>query len=64
MISIPIILNPVKNLAKVHTTGSTNTTWTNELSDAIEAKAANTLMWPTLLMRLGIILAPTKYPMK
>ena len=30
IIRIPIILKPVKNLAKVQTIGSTNTTWTTD----------------------------------
>ena len=62
--NIPIILNPVKNLANVQITGSTNTTCTSELNDAIEAKAANTLIWPTLLTSLGIKKAPIKNPEK
>ena len=46
--NIPIILNPVKNLANTQTIGSTKTTCTKELNDAIEANAANTLICPTL----------------
>ncbi len=30
----------------------------------MEAKAANTLMWPTLETKFGTILAPVKYPKK
>ena len=30
--------------------------------DAIEANAANTLMWPTLKIKFGIVFAPIKYP--
>ena len=44
--NIPIILNPVKNLANVQTKGSTNTTCTSELNDANEAKAANNGAYP------------------
>ena len=44
MIRIPIMLKPVKNLAKVQIIGSTKTTWTKELKEAMEAKAANTLI--------------------
>ena len=45
----------VKNLANTQTKGSTKTTCTKELNDAIEANAANTLMCPTLETRLGMM---------
>ena len=61
---MPIILNPVRNLAKTQTYGSTKTTCIKELRDAIEAKAANTLMWPTLVTSFGTIVAPMKNPIK
>ena len=53
--NIPIMLNPVKNLANTQTKGSTKTTCTKELNEAMEANAANTLMCPTLDTRLGMM---------
>ena len=37
---------------------------TKELKDAMEAKAAKTLICPTLVTSFGITLAPTKKPIK
>ena len=34
------------------------------LNEAVDAKAAKTLICPTLRTRLGTILAPVKYPTK
>ena len=38
--------------------------WTKITNEANDAKAAKTLIWPTLEMILGIVAAPTKYPTK
>ena len=57
-------LNPVINLPAVQITGLTKTAWIKILSEAIEAKAAKTLICPTFPTSLGIELAPAKYPTK
>ena len=64
MINIPIIENPVKNLAKIQTDGKTKVACINELNEANDAAAANTLMCPTLETKLGTKFAPIKYPTK
>ena len=38
--------------------------WTRITREASDAKAANTLIWPTLEMTFGIVAAPIKYPIK
>ena len=57
-------LKPVKNLPNVQTIGFTYVAIIKILNDAVEAKAAKTLMWPTLDTILGVNLEPTKYPTK
>ena len=57
-------LNPVINLPNVQTIGFTKTAWIKILNDAIDAKAAKTLICPTYPTRLGIVFAPAKYPIK
>ena len=54
------MLIPVKNLAKLQTIGLTNIAWIKILKEAVDAKAAKTLMWPTLETRFGTMLAPIK----
>ena len=38
------------------------TAWTKITKDAIDAKAANILICPTLEINFGIVIAPIKYP--
>ena len=54
------ILIPVKTLNKNHTIGFINIRCTKITRDAKDAKAANTLMWPTLEIIFGIVAAPIK----
>ena len=58
------ILIPVKNLAKHQTIGLTNVACIKILKDAVDAKAAKTLMCPTLETKFGTMFAPIKYPIK
>ena len=40
------------------------TEWIKTTNEAKDAKAAKTLMWPTLEIIFGIVAAPIKYPTK
>ena len=51
-------------LNKNHETGLINIACNNMEREAIEAKAANTLICPTLEIIFGAVLAPIKYPTK
>ena len=42
----------------------TNIAWIKILNEAIDAKAAKILIWPTLETIVGIVFAPMKYPTK
>ena len=58
------ILIPVNTLNRNQTNGFIKTEWTKITNDARDAKAAKTLICPTLEIIVGIVPAPIKYPTK
>ena len=58
------MLTPVSILNKNHMNGWIISEWIKTTSEAKDAKAAKTLIWPTLEIIFGIVEAPMKYPTK
>ena len=58
------MLIPVRTLNRNQTNGFIKIEWTKITKEANDAKAAKTLIWPTLEIIFGIVAAPIKYPTK
>lgn len=59
----PATQTPVVSRSSIHGMGETHIPWTTTAADAMEARAANTRMCPTLRMRPGTQVEPPTYPM-